>query len=370
MDLSSRVAEAAIQAIARSSREGLEAVCQLLVELGFSHADMVCLDPDRLACVPAGADAAGPSWVGRELTRSRPAMVALRAGREYRAADFRVIPIFASGGPAGGLVLGIRPGDEPPLPEWAPRLAAALLETRAREQASRRARKAAMAARRQSARVRRELERYLSQARHDLKAPLVPVKGYVDMMLHGMAGPLTPEMERFLERIGVAVERMRELVESRLRTSSEAQVDLRGPIADAIAAQRWLGHTVQWRAPEGACPARVNAAELQLAVRKLLGGILGTSGPRAQLEVCLEHEDHGWGIYLRGDAYASVPVRTARLCRALLARSGAELLTAERGVKVRIPADPPPATLPPPAPPSRRSSSPAAAPPASAADPD
>ena len=40
--------------------------------------------------------------------------------------------------------------------------------------------------------------------RHELKSPLVPVKGYADMMLRGLAGEVTPKMASYLERIGAA----------------------------------------------------------------------------------------------------------------------------------------------------------------------
>ena len=369
MDLARRVAQTAIRAIARSSREGMEALCELLVEVGFSHAALLCLDPAG-PCAFAGSSAEAPRWVGRELWRRRPAMAALRAGREHRGPDFRALPVFAFGAPAGGLVLEIRPGEEPPLPDWAPQLATALLERRARELASRRARHAALAARHRSASSGDDLERHLSRARHDLKAPLVPIKGYVDMMLGGMAGPLTPDMERFLVRTKEAVERLREMLEARLTAVLEPEVDLRGPISDAVAAQRRRGREVSWHAPPSACPARVERAGVQWALHKLLGGVGGTSAPRAPLEVALLREEQGWGIYVRGDAFASVPARTARLCRALLARSGAELLTAERGVKVRILQGSRPASPPAPALPSRRPSSPAAGPRAAAAGPD
>jgi signal transduction histidine kinase len=62
----------------------------------------------------------------------------------------------------------------------------------------------------------RESERYL-RLRHELKNPLVAIKGYVDMMLRGMVGPFAEPARRYLRRIAVAVERQRAVIDDQLR---------------------------------------------------------------------------------------------------------------------------------------------------------
>lgn len=59
----------------------------------------------------------------------------------------------------------------------------------------------------------RHLRSQASRSAHDLKAPLVAIKGYVDMLLRGMAGPLNDQAQRYLDRIGSAVERERQLID-------------------------------------------------------------------------------------------------------------------------------------------------------------
>lgn len=54
---------------------------------------------------------------------------------------------------------------------------------------------------------------YLAGIVHDLKTPLTAVKGFVDMMLSGKAGPLTAKQERFLRSCSGAISREAELVE-------------------------------------------------------------------------------------------------------------------------------------------------------------
>src|SRR5262245_44046783 len=66
-------------------------------------------------------------------------------------------------------------------------------------------------------RAEQQVERDLSRAMHDLKAPLSALKGYVDMMLRGIAGPMPPTANRYLTRIREVVDRERQLIEDRLR---------------------------------------------------------------------------------------------------------------------------------------------------------
>ncbi|MFL5321498.1 MAG: histidine kinase dimerization/phospho-acceptor domain-containing protein [Myxococcaceae bacterium] len=66
---------------------------------------------------------------------------------------------------------------------------------------------------RDAARVQTAL---LSQARHDLRTPLTALKGYADMINRGMAGPVTPTLKRYVDRIGAAVEREVRLLEEKL----------------------------------------------------------------------------------------------------------------------------------------------------------
>src|SRR5882672_3183908 len=63
-------------------------------------------------------------------------------------------------------------------------------------------------------RTEQRVARDLSRAVHDLKAPLSALKGYVDMMLRGIAGPMPPTANRYLTRIREVVERERQLIDN------------------------------------------------------------------------------------------------------------------------------------------------------------
>ena len=56
----------------------------------------------------------------------------------------------------------------------------------------------------------------LARLRHDLKNPLACVKGYAEMILKGMAGPVSPNMERYVHRMLDAVTRQTLIIDSRL----------------------------------------------------------------------------------------------------------------------------------------------------------
>jgi two-component system, OmpR family, sensor kinase len=65
----------------------------------------------------------------------------------------------------------------------------------------------------------RPLDAWLRQVRHDLKAPLLTIRGYVDLMQRGAAGPLTPRMERYLARVMEATLRECALIDSQVTLS-------------------------------------------------------------------------------------------------------------------------------------------------------
>ncbi|MBI3182133.1 MAG: hypothetical protein HYZ28_08305 [Myxococcales bacterium] len=68
-------------------------------------------------------------------------------------------------------------------------------------------------------------EARLAMVRHQLKTPLVAMKGYLDMVRRGMAGPITPVMDRYLERVAAGIERARALVDSELQATAPRNAD-------------------------------------------------------------------------------------------------------------------------------------------------
>ena len=61
-----------------------------------------------------------------------------------------------------------------------------------------------------------QLDAWLRQLRHDLKSPLMTIRGYVDLIQRGAAGPLTPKMQRYLANVMRATLRECALIDSQL----------------------------------------------------------------------------------------------------------------------------------------------------------
>ncbi|MBV8079349.1 MAG: hypothetical protein JO186_03105 [Actinobacteria bacterium] len=75
----------------------------------------------------------------------------------------------------------------------------------------------------------RELERlkdeFVATVSHELRTPLTSMKGFLEMLREGEAGPLTPEQERFLTIVQRSTERLQRLVGDLLFV---ARLDARG----------------------------------------------------------------------------------------------------------------------------------------------
>ncbi len=53
---------------------------------------------------------------------------------------------------------------------------------------------------------------FLATVSHELRTPLTPIRGYADLMLHGIGGAITPEQEQFLQMIQQNSRRMEAMV--------------------------------------------------------------------------------------------------------------------------------------------------------------
>ncbi|MBE4752613.1 HAMP domain-containing histidine kinase [Corallococcus sp. ZKHCc1 1396] len=79
------------------------------------------------------------------------------------------------------------------------------------------------------------LEKRRSRAAHDLRTPLMVIRGYVDMMLKGTAGPLNAQMQRYLERLAKSGTEQKELIDRRLSPLAPGLDDLRPVLERAFA---------------------------------------------------------------------------------------------------------------------------------------
>lgn len=149
-------------------------------------------------------------------------------------------------------------------------------------------------------RAERRVERDLSRAVHDLKAPLSAVKGYVDMMLRGIAGPMPPTANRYLERIRDVVDRQRQIIDDRLRprrdSGSPPLVDVARALAAAAdrAGRGLRARRIQLalELPPRGCWVAARPSLVELMTRRLLRHLVAVA-PRGSTAHLVLHDDFG-----------------------------------------------------------------------------
>ncbi len=361
---------AATVALQGEPTRAMEAICRALVGLGFPHAQVVCLEQNRSRCLATTSEPPAPTWIDRELRSNRILRNSVRRGTSYRSREYATYPLFADGVVAGALLVGLRRSEPDALqvPPAVLRLLSATLQAYSRSNVQAAQLRFARAALRREESAATHLVRRLALARHDLKAPLVPVKGYLDMMLRGMAGPVTPTSQRYLERSKQSVDRLRDLIDYRLRDPALPTVDLRDLAREVVSGKR---RPVRLHLPDEPCWVLASPYAVKTALHGWIRGMGATADPHAPMELSLSRGELGWELSVSAGEYATLPVRVAQRCAGLLESFGGRLLAGPTGVRAVLPFDPRVEIAPPAgalAPPSPRSASPVAAPPAEAAD--
>jgi two-component system, OmpR family, sensor kinase len=142
------------------------------------------------------------------------------------------------------------------------------------------------------------VERDLSRAVHDLKAPLSALKGYVDMMLRGIAGPMPPAASRYLTRIREVVDRQRQLIDERLRPRSHPTAPPLVDLSRALrAALERSEHGLRARRlqlylelPGRPCPLAAQPGLVELLARRLVRHLVAATPPGGVLRIALRDD--------------------------------------------------------------------------------
>ncbi len=168
-------------------------------------------------------------------------------------------------------------------------------------------------------------ERNRSRASHDLRTPLLVMKGYVDMMLKGMTGDLTPTMERYLERMLGSTQDMSALISRHLAPGGapETLLPLLRDAFERLARPRSLA-----LCSEGAEPAvvvRAPRSALELLSRALARGLATTGTRRVDLHAEVREALRMWRLRLCASAERSLPTATLRRLEPLVHRLGGTL---------------------------------------------
>lgn len=147
-------------------------------------------------------------------------------------------------------------------------------------------------------RAEQRVEREMSRAVHDLKAPLSALKGYVDMMLRGIAGPMPPTANRYLARIREVVDRERQLIDDRLRPrphpAAPPVADLSRALAAAVERSgpglRARRLDLSLELPPRGCPLPASQSLVDLLARRLVRHLLQAAAPGSSVRLALRDD--------------------------------------------------------------------------------
>jgi signal transduction histidine kinase/CheY-like chemotaxis protein len=172
--------------------------------------------------------------------------------------------------------------------------------------------------------LNRELEAFSYSVAHDLRAPLITIDGFSQVLLESFSGQLDETGRSHLDRISTAVRRMHRLINDLIELSKvvcapmqRSQVDLSRTASEVLAALR---ENSQERAPQTTevCVAPGLTAEgdpglLRIALENLLSNAWKftskTAAPR--IDVGMKKDDQGRNVYFVRDNGAGFDPRFA-----------------------------------------------------------
>ncbi|NRD47332.1 MULTISPECIES: histidine kinase dimerization/phospho-acceptor domain-containing protein [Corallococcus] len=204
--------------------------------------------------------------------------------------------------------------------------APALLAAHAREvaQGARQAR--LLEAKRRLERTVAVQDKRRSRAAHDLRTPLMVIKGYVDMMLKGTGGPLGPQAQRYLERIAKVAADQKELIDRRLAPPVPGLDDLRPVLTRAFAPTRGRAAATLTLPAERTVPVRGARADWELLARTLARGTVGAVAVDVHLGPA--QEDSQWLLRVRACPGTALTARTQAMLQQLTERLGGTMAVA------------------------------------------
>lgn len=179
----------------------------------------------------------------------------------------------------------------------------------------------------------RDWEQRRARAAHDLRTPLSVVKGYVDMMLRGMAGPVSPSMQRFLERMTTAVRNQDAIIDKRLSRTVKPPVDLSALVA------RHLRHaSADYREvlPEGPAWVRAEGVALRLLLRTLERSLLGVRPAILTVTLAQDAVRPLWTLEVVAASERLLEAKALKRLEVLALRLGAPLELSDDGDRLRL----------------------------------
>jgi len=205
------------------------------------------------------------------------------------------------------------------------RLASTLLSARRREMAAQ-ARQARLCRQlRQAEETLAHREHSRSRASHDLRTPLLVMKGYVEMMRKGMSGELTPAMSRYLERMMGATQDMGQLIAQQLAPGNppEELLPLLREAFGGLPASHSLSLHPERTVP--AAPLRGPRSVLVLLAQCLARGLAATGATRVGMTLEARETTGMWRLGLSTRAERALAPRVTQRLEQLVQRLGGTL---------------------------------------------
>jgi signal transduction histidine kinase len=261
---------------------------------------------------------------------------------------YQVLPLPGAEALCAGLVLARsagRPLDNRSLAEIL-RIAASMANRVVREGERQRALRENLSAVQSLRRAAEHRDAKSIRVRHDLKAPLVSMRGYLDMLLRGMAGPLTGKAQQYLQRLRQSIEQLRALIDSQLDDGPEplAPVDVARLLRVCVArvAQRagTRGIALEGEPQHAPAWARGNEAQLELLLRSFLRICLRPAAKGSRISARLYEMGDWTVIELRSSATWQPEMAEFRICQEIVRRHRGQLFVNDgigAVVEVRLP---------------------------------
>lgn len=170
-------------------------------------------------------------------------------------------------------------------------------------------------------------ERVRSRTMHDLRTPLLVMQGYVEMMTKGMAGVLTPPMQRYLERMSRAAAELNARLQQKPSEGALSAEDFRPMLSAAFGPGR--RGCARLELPTSPVHVRASRTALALLVRTLERLLSGASASEVVLRVDAPEGTTGWRLLIQAHAELPPPKRVRESLERLVRRIGAQLSVQE-----------------------------------------
>ncbi|WP_434381202.1 histidine kinase dimerization/phospho-acceptor domain-containing protein [Melittangium boletus] len=205
----------------------------------------------------------------------------------------------------------------------------ALLASLAREEAARSERDHLRLDRQRLKELLAHRERTWARAAHDLRTPLLVLQGYIEMMNKGIAGALTPPMQRYLDRMRQSAADLNTRLQNRQRGEAVTTADLR-PLLHAAFGPGRPG-AARLEVPEEPLRVRVPRPTLVLLVRALERVLVGAGASGLEMRVDVPDDSQVWRLSILGQGERPLPERALTGLERLVRRSEARLEVKSEG---------------------------------------